>query len=183
MAMNYNNLTPAYDYKKQSTDMQAINQIAGGGMQPGAIPGQKIKARMPQFPQPGTPQFGMPQQPYKQLPGITRPGMTQPGMSPPPVQQPGIPRRPISDNPAYVEWENIASKINQGMYQTIDYGPDRLSPRASALASAYNKFWGARGYDMVDTRWKEGKNPFNRPEPQYKQLPGTPQPNYRMFQQ
>jgi hypothetical protein len=65
MAINYNNLTPAYDYNKQSTDMQAISQIAGGGMQSGAIPGQQIKAR-------GRDIY-RPQQPYKQLPGTPQP--------------------------------------------------------------------------------------------------------------
>jgi hypothetical protein len=34
MAMNYNNLTPAYDYRKQLALMQAMNQIADGGNMP-----------------------------------------------------------------------------------------------------------------------------------------------------
>ena len=34
MAMNYNNLTPPYDYEKQRAFMQAMGQIADGNMLP-----------------------------------------------------------------------------------------------------------------------------------------------------
>jgi len=181
MAMNYNNLTPAYDYNKQSTNMQAIGQMAGGGMQSGAIPGQQT---MPVIQKPYRPESrrrmgrGFPggppiEKPYKKLPSISQYIAAQtPGMSQPP--QP--PMKSIATDPAYDEWSRIKQKAERGMYQTIDHGPNRLTPKDSAVASKYNAFWVPRGYPPVETYWREGMNPSNRLEQPYKQLPGIPQP-------